>query len=53
MRRAEKLGARFVVIFGEEEIKRNKVVLKDMSTGEQEEVDIKSLAFLSAWEGLK
>lgn len=40
MRRAEKLGARFVVIFGEEELKRGRVVLRDMRKGEQEEVGI-------------
>ena len=40
MRRAEKLGARFVVIFGEEEIKQDKVILKDMESGEQKEVGI-------------
>ncbi|MBU1147966.1 MAG: histidine--tRNA ligase, partial [Candidatus Omnitrophica bacterium] len=43
MRRAEKLGARFVVIFGEEEIKQGKVILKDMKSGEQEEVELESI----------
>ncbi len=40
MRRAEKLGARFVVIFGEEELKKGRVVLRDMQKGEQEEVEL-------------
>jgi histidyl-tRNA synthetase len=33
----------FVVIVGEEELKREKVLIKDMKTGEQKEVDIKAL----------
>jgi histidyl-tRNA synthetase len=33
----------FVVIVGEEELKREKVLVKDMKTGEQKEVDIKAL----------
>ena len=38
MRRAGKLGARFVVIVGEEELARNVAQLKDMDNGNQEEV---------------
>jgi len=39
MRKAQKLGARFVVIFGEEEFRRKKIVFKDMVSGDQEECD--------------
>jgi histidyl-tRNA synthetase len=38
MRRANDLGARFVLIIGENEIKNSSVTLKDMSTGEQKEL---------------
>ncbi|MDP8229955.1 MAG: histidine--tRNA ligase [Candidatus Gorgyraea atricola] len=38
MRRAEKLGARFVIIFGEEELKNKKIVLRDMELKQQQEV---------------
>lgn len=38
MRRAGKLGARFVVIVGEEELARNVAQLKDMDNGNQAEV---------------
>lgn len=38
LRRADKLGATYVVIVGEEEIKRNVAVLKDMKAGQQQEI---------------
>jgi len=38
MRKAEKLGARFVVILGEEEFKNRKVVIRDMENSSQKEV---------------
>ena len=38
MRKAEKQGARFVVIVGEEEFKKGKVILRDMKNSLQEEV---------------
>ncbi|MGE5197029.1 MAG: histidine--tRNA ligase [Deltaproteobacteria bacterium] len=38
MRAANDLGARFVIIIGDEEIKKNVVTLKDMESGEQAEV---------------
>ena len=37
MRKAQKLNARFTVILGEEEFRRDKVILKDMNSGEQKE----------------
>ncbi len=38
MRKASDLGAKYVLIIGENELKRNAVTLKDMGTGEQKEV---------------
>jgi len=38
MRRANDLAARFVVIIGEDEIKKGAVTLKDMASGEQKEI---------------
>jgi len=38
MRRANDLGARHVLIIGENELKKNAVTLKDMTSGEQKEV---------------
>ena len=40
MRKAEKLGAKFAVIIGDEEFKSNKVILKDMDKHSQEEVPL-------------
>jgi len=53
MRKAEKLGARFVIILGEEEFKSNNVVLKDMEKHSQEEIQLdKLIAELSTRPGL-
>ncbi|MCX5701407.1 MAG: His/Gly/Thr/Pro-type tRNA ligase C-terminal domain-containing protein, partial [Candidatus Omnitrophica bacterium] len=38
MREANDSGARFVLIIGEDELKKNVVTLKDMASGEQKEV---------------
>jgi histidyl-tRNA synthetase len=38
MRKANDLNARYVLIVGEDELKKNVVTLKDMSSGEQKEV---------------
>jgi len=43
MRRADKLKARYVLILGEDELKRGKAVLRDMETKSQEELPIKDL----------
>ena len=43
MRRANDCGAKFVIILGEDELKKNSVTLKDMASGEQKEVDIENL----------
>jgi histidyl-tRNA synthetase len=40
---ADTRGIPFVVIVGEEELKKDKVLIRDMKTGEQKEVDIKGL----------
>jgi histidyl-tRNA synthetase len=42
MRLADKSGARSVIIIGESEFKREIVTLKDMATGGQEEIAVKS-----------
>jgi histidyl-tRNA synthetase len=43
MRRADKLKARYVLILGEEELKKGNVVLRNMETKSQEELPIKDL----------
>ena len=43
MRKAEKLGAKFVVIVGEEEFKKGKVMLRDMKNSNQEEVSLSEI----------
>lgn len=43
MKYADKLSAHFVVIIGEDELKANKVAVKDMKTGEQESVEVDKL----------
>ncbi|HRN70313.1 MAG TPA: histidine--tRNA ligase [Candidatus Woesebacteria bacterium] len=40
---ANKKGIRFVLIIGEEEIKKNTIKLKDMKTGDQEEKDLQTI----------
>ncbi|MFA5145150.1 MAG: histidine--tRNA ligase [Candidatus Omnitrophota bacterium] len=39
LRAANDLGAKLVLIIGENELKKNVVILKDMSTGEQKEIN--------------
>jgi len=43
MRRADKLKARYVLILGEEELKRGKAVLRNMESKSQEEIPINDL----------
>ena len=43
MREANKLKARYVVIVGEDELRRGSVVLKEMATGEQQDTPMASL----------
>jgi histidyl-tRNA synthetase len=44
MRRADKLKARYVLILGEDELKRGKAVLRNMETKSQEEISIDKLS---------
>lgn len=43
MRKANDLKARYVLIFGEDELKDNSVMLKDMTNSLQKKVSINSL----------
>jgi len=43
MRKAEKLGAKFVIILGEEEFKQGKVIIRDMANHSQKEVELTKL----------
>lgn len=43
---ADKKGIRFVIIIGEEEIKKNTLKLKDLKTGDQEEKDLNTILTL-------
>jgi histidyl-tRNA synthetase len=43
MRRADKLKARYVLILGEDELKRGKAVLRNMETKSQEEISLENL----------
>ncbi|MFC1666238.1 His/Gly/Thr/Pro-type tRNA ligase C-terminal domain-containing protein, partial [Candidatus Omnitrophota bacterium] len=53
MKKAEKAGAQCVIIFGEEEFCRDKVVLRDMSKRSQEEIDYKDIVSLGKLIGKK
>ncbi len=44
MRRADKLRARYVLILGEDELKRGKATLRNMETKSQEEVSISNIS---------
>jgi histidyl-tRNA synthetase len=44
MRRADDLGARFVLIIGDDELKKGVVTLKDMESGQQKEIRQEGLA---------
>ena len=43
MRRANKLGCKYVIIFGQEELSNQVVSIKNMDTGEQTAVPLDSL----------
>jgi histidyl-tRNA synthetase len=43
MRLANRLGARYVLILGEEELSRKKAILKNMTTGKQEEIPLSKI----------
>ena len=40
---ADRVGAKFVAVLGEDELKENKISLKNMQTGEQQQVDLTQL----------
>ena len=42
-KRATKKGAKFAIILGEDEVKNNKVIIKDLSKEEQKEIEVKDL----------
>lgn len=50
MKRADRIGARFTMILGDEELKSGVVMLKDMKTARQEKVSWESVADLIAVE---
>ncbi|MCG2677452.1 histidine--tRNA ligase, partial [bacterium] len=43
MRSANRLGARYVLILGEEELSKKRAILKNMATGKQEEIPLKKI----------
>jgi len=43
LRLANRLGARYVLILGEEELAKKKALLKEMATGKQEEISLKRI----------
>ena len=43
MRKANDLGAKYAIIIGEDELKKNVVTLKDLASGEQKEVRAENL----------
>jgi len=43
MKHADKLGATFVVVLGDEEIEKNRAVLKNLRTGEEKNVSLDSI----------
>jgi histidyl-tRNA synthetase len=47
MRLADKLQARFVMILGEDELKKESAALKNMQTGDQKEVAFKDIQGIS------
>lgn len=46
MRRADKLGAQYVLILGEEELKKGRAVLRNMANQSQEEIPLKDLVHI-------
>jgi histidyl-tRNA synthetase len=43
LREANKMNARYTAIIGEEELKRKKITIKEMGTGEQQTIEIDSV----------
>ncbi|MFH1783067.1 MAG: histidine--tRNA ligase [Candidatus Omnitrophota bacterium] len=53
MKKAQKQNARFVILLGEDEIKRNKIIFKNMTSGEQEEVGYDEKTILDKIQALQ
>ena len=53
MKYADKLGARYSIVLGENEIAEGKAALKDMRTGEQTEISLDSGEFIACFTQLK
>jgi histidyl-tRNA synthetase len=43
MRKADRSGADFVLIIGENELKNEKLILRNMQTSQQEEIPLKNI----------
>ena len=53
MKYANKIGARFSIVLGDNEIEEGKAKLKNMLTGEQSDVPLESEAFIDAFTQIK
>ena len=53
MKYADKLGARYSIVLGENEIAEGKAALKDMRTGDQTEISLDSDEFIACFTQLK
>ena len=52
MKYADKIGAAYTVIIGDNEIGTGRAILKNMKTSEQTEIEIGSIALILSKEGL-
>ena len=43
MRKADKMKSAYVIILGEEELKKNRVILRNMATKDQEEIPLEEI----------
>lgn len=43
MRKADKYNAKYVIILGDDEVNKGKLILKNMRDGRQEEIKIKGI----------
>ena len=53
MRRADKLGVRYTLIIGEDEIEKGRAILRDMVDKAQEEIDLDSIKDVIIRKSLK
>ena len=53
MKYANKIGARFSIVLGDNEIEEGKAKLKNMLTGEQSDVPLEAEAFINAFTQIK